>query len=126
MEKKTDCVEVLSPFAYVKEYIDKGRLLIICDKEYEAWYYDTYIFDAITLAKRWKPEQITYDRITWLRYWIRENIQHGHDRETRYLRSMQSVKKWINQLIDDEYGHDEYWQEQKEDSLKKNAALYGR
>ncbi len=117
-----DCVEVLTSFAYVKNYTDKGRMLMIFDKQYHAWYYDTYIFDAIDLIKKWKPHQITYDRIIHLREWIRENAAHGHEMYFKHLKSMRAVKLWIDELIKKEY-QDEYWKEQKELSLINNANL---
>jgi hypothetical protein len=92
--------------------------------EYHAWGYDIYIYDAIRLAKKWLPTQITFDRIIYLRNWLRENLQHSHNRCFEHLSSMLSVKGWIDELIEAEYGYDEYWSEQKEFALKGNAALF--
>ena len=117
------CVEILTPFAYVKNYTDKGRMLIIFGKEYHAWYYDTYILDAIHLVNKWQTNQITYDRIIHLRHWIRENSQHGHEMCFKHFRSMKSVKLWLDELINREY-QDEYWKEKKEFSLKNNAQIF--
>lgn len=118
------CIEKLSDFAYVKDYIDEGRLLVICGQEYKAWYYDTYIFDAIDLASKWKPHQVTYRRISYLRDWIRENIQHAHNFPTDNLKSMRSVKLWIDDLIRREYGWDDCWKEEEKYALKVNAEVF--
>lgn len=119
-------VERLTDFAFVKEYTDKGRMLVILGKEYHAWYYDTYIFEAIDLVKKWRPQQITYERIIHLRTWLRENSQHGHDIYFKHLRSMRAVKLWLDELIEREYGTDEYWAEQKEFELKNNEEIFSK
>lgn len=116
--------ERISDFAFIKEKTEQGNMLSISGMEYHAWDYDVYIYDAIHLAEKWLPHQITFDRIIYLRNWLRENIQHGHDRCFEHLSSLQSVKGWIDELIEAEYGYDEYWSEQKEFALKGNAALF--
>jgi hypothetical protein len=99
-------------------------MLSISGMEYHAWDYDVYIYDAIRLAQKWLPNQITFDRIIHLRNWLRENLQHGHNKCFEHLSSMRSVKNWIDELIGVEYGYDEYWSEQKQFSLKGNSALF--
>ncbi len=121
----------LSSFAVETEKILEdgkvtGARLLICGEEYKAWLYDTYIFDAIEIAKNWRPNQRTYDRIVHLRYWLRENIQHGHGLEIEDLRSMRDVKNFIDRLIDREYEHAEDCDEIKEHDIKTNAAMFGR
>lgn len=119
-------VERLTDFAFVQRYTDKGRMLVIIGKEYHAWHYDTYIFEAIDLVKNWRPKQITYDRIIHLRTWIRENSQHSHNLYFRHLRSMRSVKLWLDELIEREFGSDEYWVEQKKFELEKNKEIFSK
>ncbi len=119
-------IERLTDFAFVKEYTDKGRMLVILGKEYHAWYYDIYIFEAIDLVKKWRPQQITHERIIHLRNWLRENSQHGHNICFKHLRSMRSVKLWLDGLIEREYGTDEYWAQQKEFELKNNEEIFSK
>ena len=111
-------------FAFVKAETEKGNMLSILGKDYHSWDYDVYIYDAIDLAGKWLPHQITFDRIIHLRNWLRENIQHGHDRCFRHLSSMRSVKLWLAKLIQAEYGYDEYWNEQKKIVLKESSELF--
>ncbi|WP_462254691.1 hypothetical protein [Ferruginibacter sp.] len=111
-------------FAFIKEKTEQGNILSISGMEYHAWDYDVYIYDAIHLAEKWQPTEITFARIIHLRNWLRENVQHGHDKCFEHLASMRSVKNWIDELIEVEYGHDEYWTEQKGFFLKGNAALF--
>lgn len=80
-----------------------GTKLKICDHEYNAWGYDTYIYDAIELVSRWKQDQVTYERVIHVRYWLRENIQHGHNIEFSHLKTLNAVKQFIDQVIREEY-----------------------
>lgn len=116
--------EKISDFAFIREKTEQGNMLSISGMEYHAWDYDVYIYDAIQLAEKWQPHQITFDRIIHLRNWFRENVQHGHDRCIEHLSSMQSVKSWIDELIKAEYGDDDYWNKQKQFSLQANAAVF--
>lgn len=118
----------LSSFAEILKPIQsdhlKGDLLMICGHEYQAWDYDTYIYDAIELASRWHKEEVTYDRIIHLRYWLRENIQHGHDLDITELTARSEVKEFIDQLIAEEYPGDEF-KEDREFALKNNQEVMG-
>ena len=114
----------ITAFAFVKAETEKGNMLSILGKDYHAWGYDVYIYDAIDLAEKWLPHQITFDRIIHLRNWLRENVQHGHDRCFKHLSSMHSVKLWLVELLEAEYGQDEYWAEQKQFALKENWKLF--
>ncbi|WP_266206268.1 hypothetical protein [Pontibacter kalidii] len=119
-------IEKLTDFAQVITKTDEGHQLLICGEVYQAWNYDSYIYDAVSLAKRWYPHQITFERIVHLRHWIRENIQHGHNSPTAMLFSMRSVKYWIDELIEMEYGHDSYWDEQKQLAWDENEKIFSR
>ncbi|MEC5145805.1 hypothetical protein [Chitinophaga sp. 212800010-3] len=77
----------------------------ICGQDYTAHSYDWYIDDAISLAARWKPGQITYQRILHLRNWIRENYQHDHNVSYQRLHSLQGCRKWVEVVIHAEYRH---------------------
>lgn len=117
-------MERITHFAFVIERTKEGNNISICGKEYAAWDYDVYIYDAIQLGAKWLPHQITYERIVYLRYWLRENVQHGHDRCFDHLKSMHSVKQWLAGLIAAEYRDEEYWKEQKEYALKQNEEIF--
>lgn len=104
----TSFAEVLAPFAYVrKEPYQEGQMigavLIICNREFIAWPHDKYIYKAIDIASRWKPEEVTFKRILHLRSWIRENIHHLHDLPTDHIQTMEDAKQFIDQLIKLEY-----------------------
>lgn len=114
----------ITDFAFIKEKTEQGNMLSISGMDYHAWDYDVYIYDAIHLAEKWLPIQITFDRIIHLRNWLRENLQHGHNRCFEHLSSTRSVKNWIDELIEAEYGYDGYWREQKGFALKGNSALF--
>jgi hypothetical protein len=111
-----------SSFAFEKGQTVNGRMLVICGKEYEAWNYDTYIYDALEIAGYWDEKDRTYERITHLRYWLRENIQHGHD-IPGMPRSLKGAKLLIDKLIRAEYPDDEYWKEERKFQLEQNAKL---
>ena len=111
-----------SSFAYRKELTKNGVMLVILGKEYEAWSYDTYIFDALHIAGYWPIEDITYDRIVWLRTWLRENEQHGHDIPVN-VRSISGAKKLIDDLINREY-RDPMWEAEKKSQLERNAKIF--
>jgi hypothetical protein len=121
----------LAPFAFEIEPIEsghlKGKKLLICDQEYAAWDYDTYIYDAIELVERWKADQVTFERIVHVRYWLRENIQHGHNLEYGHLQTLASVKTFIDQLIHQEYRDpdDKELKEIRDNDLKQNKRLLG-
>lgn len=94
-------------FAFVKDRFIKeqhlsGMLLVICGTEYKAWAYDSYILDAIEIAAYWNDNDRTYDRIVHLRYWLRENIQHGHDLPIN-VRSLSGAHKLVDQIIQAEF-----------------------
>ena len=110
-------------FAFEVGQTQNGRKLLICGQEYEAWNYDTYIYDAISIARKWEPEQITYDRIVHLRYWLRENIQHGHDLNYHGLRSMAGAKSFVDKVIALEYRGSE-WDDQRRVALKNNQEIF--
>lgn len=97
----------------------------ICDQDFVAHSYDWYIDDAITLAGRWKLEQITYSRILHLRNWIRENYQHDHNIPYQHLRSMQGCKHWVESLIHAEYWHvDEEFKADYHLRLSENKEIF--
>src|SRR5436190_20554082 len=103
------------------EYFEHGRILTICGEQYKAWYYDTYIYDAIKLAARWPAAQVNYRRITHLRCWLRENIQHSHNLAFDRIRTMMGCKKFIDKLIRSEYApviNEDDFKEQMEFQLK--------
>jgi hypothetical protein len=119
-------------FAYDKGFIPAaadpkpshvGRLLVICGTEYQAWSYDTYIYEACEIAKHWPAEHRTYERIVHLRYWIRENIQHGHDYSTSNIRSMAAAKKFIDRVIESEY-RDPMWETERKFQLQENRKYF--
>lgn len=86
----------------------------ICGTTYERWDYDDYIEDAIELANKWKTEEITYARIVYLRSWLRENEQHGHNLKFFTIRTMKGCKNFIDKLIETEYQYTEDDQERKD------------
>lgn len=109
---ETTDFKTIAPFASRrKEPYQEGKmigaLLIICDREFIAWNYDTYIYEAISIAKTWKPEEVTFKRILHMRTWIRENIQHGHNLPTFHLKTMEDAKQFIDELIKLEYQFDD-------------------
>lgn len=127
--RPSTCSRPIAPFVNDKGwiYIDgqlEGSLLEICGQDYECWFYDRYIYEAIALAKKWKPEHVTYGRIVHLRYWLREDVQHCHNLGFKGIRTIEGVKRRIDELIQREYGNDEYWKEQKACSLAYNAATF--
>src|SRR5689334_8303246 len=94
-------------FAFVKDRFIKeqhlsGMLLVICGQEYKAWSYDSYIHDALHIAGYWDENDITYNRIVHLRYWLRENVQHGHDIPIN-VRSLSGAKTLCDKIIRAEY-----------------------
>lgn len=111
-----------SSFAYDLEATPNGRMLMICGQKYEAWSYDTYIYDALNISGYWNPEERTYKRIMHLRNWLRENVQHGHDLPIN-VRSLHGAKKLIDKIIGWEYPDDDYWQEQRKFQLEQNAKI---
>lgn len=97
----------------------------ICGQDYTEYSYDWYIDDAISLAARWKPKQITYSRILHLRNWIRENYQHGHDIPYKHLRSLQSCRHWVESVIHAEYnGVDEMFKDCYKQKLAENKTVF--
>jgi hypothetical protein len=76
--------------------------LEICGTEYIAHQDDWYIYDALQLAESWS-EHATYERIIFLRTWIRENYQHGHDIPLGRIRSLSGCLKWLEKVIKAEY-----------------------
>ncbi|WP_188316128.1 hypothetical protein [Chitinophaga agrisoli] len=92
--------------SFVKEkgFDERGNLiLIICGKKYVVYPFDTHIDEAINLASRWRPHQVTYDRIVHLRSWIRENHQHGHNLPYKDLESMKSCRHFVERVIHREF-----------------------
>lgn len=83
--------------------IVEGKLLHIYGTEYVAWNYDTYIFDACDIAEGWPADEVTYDRIIHLRFWLRENTGHGHDLKIDGLTTAKKAQDFIHSLIDLEY-----------------------
>jgi len=70
---------------------------------YKRWDYDQYIDDAIDLASKWHPSEITYERILHLRSWLRENEQHNHQIHFNNVRTLEGCRKLIYRIIDAEY-----------------------
>lgn len=120
---------LLSDFAIRGESIKSGHLsghkLSLCGQEYVAWEYDTYIYDAIELAKKWNPGEVNYKRLIHLRDWLRENVQHGHNIPTQGVNTLALAKNFIDQVIKAEYLYAEGESknfEQRE--LKTNRKLF--
>jgi hypothetical protein len=91
---------------YVKfvrlEPIDEGltvAYLEICGEEYRYHPTDMWIEPAIFLASIWDDGEQTYERITILRNWLRENYQHGHRLNVSHLRTMKDCLNFILELI---------------------------
>jgi hypothetical protein len=103
----------------------EGVKLLICGKEYDAWDYDTYIYDAIEIAKKWKQDEVSFMRIWKLREWLRENVQHGHDLPYENLNSLDGTRKFIETLIQMEYRHNEDGEELIEDQLASIKEIFG-
>ncbi|MBS0027672.1 hypothetical protein ACTJJ0_03320 [Chitinophaga sp. 22321] len=102
-----------------------SRLLKICDHEFKAFDYDWYIDDAIMLAKRRMPHQISHQHILHLRTWIRENYQHGHEIPYKHIRSMQGCRRLVESIIHAEYANtgEEYIQS-RDSALKTNSHIF--
>lgn len=101
------------------------RHMKICDQEFAVYSYDWYIDDAITLAGRWKPDQITYSRILHLRNWIRENYQHDHNIPYKQLRSLQGCLHWVESVIHAEYRYaDEAFKADYQQRLSENRQIF--
>lgn len=109
-------------FAFEVGPSPNGRMLSICGTQYEAWDYDTYIYDALRIAGYWPEKDRTYKRIMSLRGWLRKNVQHGHDFPVN-VRSLKGAKLLIDRIIKSEY-QDEYWKEEREFQLKRNAEIF--
>lgn len=89
-----------------KEYLPDGqKMLLILGKEYKAHNTDWYIFDALEMMNRCKKERhlVTYEMIMWLRTWIRENYQHGHNIDYSRIRTLSGAAKWLQKVIRAEY-----------------------
>lgn len=89
-------------FSTLKEN-NTGLVYIICDQEYKYHHSDSWIKIAIEFAECWAPSEVNYERIVWLRYWLRENDQHGHDLGTSHLTSLKACKEWIDAVIRKEF-----------------------
>ena len=97
-------------------------ILEIAGKEYRKHHTDSYIDDAIDLAKFWKSEERTHERIVHLREWLRENEQHGHHIPIAGLKSKTACKKFVDQVINADL---EYAPEgDKEEALKRNKQIF--
>ena len=113
-------------FVKIKSVSPTGnKLLEICGQNFTVYTYDWYIDDAIKLANHWKPEQITYWRIMYLRTWIRENFQHDHNIPYKHLRSMKSCKNWIECVIHADFKYaDPVFMETYQQQLNQNAEIF--
>lgn len=88
---KTDPSVQISPIWYVYE---------ICGERYERHEKDHYIDDAIVIAGYWPAAHVSYQRITWLRAWLRENSEHHHQQSTKGIVTLNQCENLINKLID--------------------------
>lgn len=73
--------------------------LEICGEEYRYHPTDMWIEPAIFLASTWEDGEQSYQRITILRNWLRENYQHGHHLKVSHLRTMEDCLNFILKLI---------------------------
>jgi hypothetical protein len=81
------------------------RILDICGTEYIAAPGNTYIDDAINLAARWSPDQITYKRIIHLYVWIKDNDECGYKIPFRHIQDIQGCKEFVESCIRAEFGN---------------------
>lgn len=101
------------------------RHMKICGQDYTAYSYDWYIDDAIELAARWKPNQITYQRILHMRNWIRENYQHDHNISYQRIRTLAGCQKWVEVVIHAEYRYaDSVFKNSYSEQLNFNKSVF--